>query len=556
MIKALRAIRVGTRLGIAFGILIVLLGLVTGVGLVTASSLVASQQAVEADTSLRRDINEAKYAAASANGWQNGYVLDATQGVADAASDIGASRRQMLAAAEDLAGHLEAIDVATRQDPLTTDDSQLGAAFDTFMAVDDQVVSLLREGSTISVAEAVRLTREDAVAAHTTMIEVASLMTDEATAKAELHEAEAVAASDRARTLMLLLGLLAVGVAIALAVTITRSITGPLGRAVEVLNATADGDLTRRMDGVGHDEVAQMGRRLNNTLDTLNDAMHRITDGSTTLSVASEQLSAVSQEMSAAAEETSVQAGTVSAAAEQVSHSIQSVSAGAEELGTSIIEISSSTHGAASVAAEAVVVAGDAQLRVAHLGESSAEIGEVVKVITSIAQQTKMLALNATIEAARAGEAGKGFAVVANEVKELARMTAQSTDEIAVKVERIQADSRTAVEAIAQITEIIGRINDMQIVVAASVEEQAVTTRDIGRSLTEAATGSAEIARNITGVAETAHGTTQGAAETQGAATQLARLSADLLDIVGQFTLEDRPDAEPVVAGATGSPRA
>ena len=114
--------------------------------------------------------------------------------------------------------------------------------------------------------------------------------------------------------------------------------------------------------------------------------------------------------------------------------------------------------------------------------------------ITSIAVQTNLLALNATIEAARAGEAGKGFAVVANEVKELARRTARSSEKIGQNISAIQGDTQEAVVAIGEITSVIGEINDIQTVVAASVDEQAATTNEIARSVSDAATGSTEIA--------------------------------------------------------------
>jgi methyl-accepting chemotaxis protein len=158
-------------------------------------------------------------------------------------------------------------------------------------------------------------------------------------------------------------------------------------------------------------------------------------------------------------------------------------------------------------------------------------------VITSIAEQTNLLALNATIEAARAGEAGKGFAVVANEVKELAQQTAQATEDISKRIQAIQNDTTGAVEAIEQISSVIGQINDFQNTIASAVEEQHATTSEMARNVSEAATGSSEIAANITGVAEAAEATTSGVADNRRAADDLARMSDELTTLVSRFTV-------------------
>ena len=125
----------------------------------------------------------------------------------------------------------------------------------------------------------------------------------------------------------------------------------------------------------------------------------------------------------------------------------------------------------------------------------------MIKLINGIAEQTNLLALNATIEAARAGEAGKGFAVVASEVKELAQETARATEDISRRVEAIQADTAGAVEAIGQISAVIGEINDFQATIAAAVEEQTATSNEMNRNVAEAAGGTRDITAAIGGLA-------------------------------------------------------
>lgn len=251
-----------------------------------------------------------------------------------------------------------------------------------------------------------------------------------------------------------------------------------------------------------------------------------------TLASSAAELTAVSQQMAANSEETATQASVVSAAAEQVSRNIGTVATATEEMGASIKEIAKSANEAARVATSAVKVAEKTNVTVSKLGESSAEIGNVIKVITSIAQQTNLLALNATIEAARAGEAGKGFAVVANEVKELAKQTAKATEDIGRRIDAIQADTRSSVDAIAQISTIISQINDIQTTIASAVEEQTATTGEISRNVGEAALGSREIAQNVMGVAQAARSTTEGATNTKGSADELSRMATELQRLV------------------------
>ncbi|MEN9797842.1 MAG: hypothetical protein RL653_1538 [Pseudomonadota bacterium] len=246
------------------------------------------------------------------------------------------------------------------------------------------------------------------------------------------------------------------------------------------------------------------------------------------LAEASSTLMGAANQVAAGATQTVAQSMAVAGAAEQMKGNVASVASASEELAVSVREIARNASDSARTARSAKELASGANTTVQALTGSAAAISKVTKVISTIAQQTNLLALNATIEAARAGEAGKGFAVVANEVKELAKETARATEEIGKQVETIQADTTKSVDSIGVIVKVIDQIDGFASSIAASVEEQAATVRDIARNAQEVSSAVTSVVDNISGVSSAAKEAAKTASLTQQAASTVDGLANSL----------------------------
>jgi len=421
--------------------------------------------------------------------------------------------------------------------PLSADakaaQEQLGTTSEEYLTALAQLIQaqtqgdLATAGALVQQLDAAQVTIDEALAAGTSATQ----------ATAEQAAQEATDAYTSARTLTIAIIVIGLAIAVALALLIVRSVMRPVQRVKDVLGQVAGGDLSVRAGRTGGAEIGQVAESLDTTLDALSGVLTLVSDSAGRLAAASQALKTGADGMAQSARAATGRADVVVASAGDVAASVDTVATGSQQMEAAIREISQNATEASRVAGQAVGVAEATTRTVGKLGDSSQEIATVVKLINGIAEQTNLLALNATIEAARAGEAGKGFAVVASEVKELAQETARATEDISRRVEAIQGDTAGAVQAIGEISGVIGQINDYQATIAAAVEEQTATTNEMNRNVAEAANSSRSIASAITGLAAGTAQTNEGVAEAQRSAAELARMSDELQDAVRRFTV-------------------
>ncbi|GAA3383647.1 methyl-accepting chemotaxis protein [Cryptosporangium minutisporangium] len=346
---------------------------------------------------------------------------------------------------------------------------------------------------------------------------------------------QAATAATQVKLLTLITGLVAALVLGGAALLLARRIAQRMDRCLGTARQVAAHDLRSTVAIDGSDEFAELGASLNAIVGSLRGALSEIKENAESVAAASEELTATSRQLSEGAGAVLAEALEADQNIDRVTTSMAETTEAADGLQASISEITTAVTEAAAVAAEAVRLAAATHDTIGRLGTSSTDVSTVVSLITDIAEQTNLLALNATIEAARAGEQGKGFAVVAGEVKELSRETATATEDIGSKVSAMQADTSRASEAIGRISDVIGRIDELQQQVARAVDTQTTATRQIADSVGVAGNSSAGVAGSVARLTQTSHLTHEAATQTEAAAVELARLSHGLRELSDRF---------------------
>jgi methyl-accepting chemotaxis protein len=210
-----------------------------------------------------------------------------------------------------------------------------------------------------------------------------------------------------------------------------------------------------------------------------------------------------SEESSQRAHRITEDVAVISAEAHAAITAVAAVDRELGDLTTSVQDIAARSGQAATTAADGKQAATSASEKVHRLERSVAEIAEVNALIASLADQTNLLALNATIEAARAGEIGKGFAVVASEVKDLAQETASSVERVKQVINAIVMETTDVATTFATTSGAVSDIHELQISIAASVEEQAAVLAEVTRQLSTATASANQVLTGLDRLATT-----------------------------------------------------
>ncbi len=287
------------------------------------------------------------------------------------------------------------------------------------------------------------------------------------------------------RNLLIVLGVIAVALGVLLAFFLTRSITKPLGYAVDVARIVSSGDLRSQIVVGSTDETGQLLQALKDMNDSLVNSVSQVRTGIDTIATAANQIASGNLDLSSRTEE---QASSL----EETASSMEELTSTVKQNVDNARQANQLAIAASSVAVKGGAVVSQVVDTMDGINTSSKKIVDIIGVIDGIAFQTNILALNAAVEAARAGEQGRGFAVVASEVRSLAQRSAAAAKEIKAlideSVNKADAGSRLVAEAgttMVEVVDSVRHVTDIMSEIMAASQEQSAGIEQVNQAISQ-----------------------------------------------------------------------
>jgi methyl-accepting chemotaxis protein len=261
------------------------------------------------------------------------------------------------------------------------------------------------------------------------------------------------------------------------------AVAAPVHAAQLTINALAEGDLTRSMEGQYSGEFARLQEALNASMDNLKQMAMEIQAAAQNITTASSEIRQGNQDLSRRTDQQASSLESTASAMEEITGTVKNNaenSARADKLATQTRAQAVDGRKVAERAIGAMV----------EISNASKKIADIIGVIDEIAFQTNLLALNAAVEAARAGEQGRGFAVVAAEVRNLAQRSASAAKEIKGLIkdslEKVADGSRLVDETgkmLDNINQSVAEVGELIAQIATAGKEQAIGIEQINKAL-------------------------------------------------------------------------